>query len=98
MKLLQYFADAAVKIDTNTINIPKDNANDVLAGVLNGVYFTAGAVAVVVIILAGYSFTTSVYDPAKITQAKNALLYAVVGLIVIVIAFFVTQFIMGGFK
>ena len=98
MKLLQYLADAAVKIDANTINIPKDNANDVLAGVLNGVYFTAGAVAVVVIILAGYSFTTSVYDPAKITQAKNALLYAVVGLIVIVIAFFVTQFIMGGFK
>jgi hypothetical protein len=97
MGLLQYFADAAVKIDANTINIPKDNANDILAGVLNGAYFAAGAVAVIVIILAGYSFTTTVYDPAKIAQAKNALIYSITGLLVVIIAFIATQFIIGRF-
>jgi len=96
--MLNYFAEAAAKIDSDTINIPQKNANDVLVGVLNSVYMAAGVVAVIVIILAGYSFVTAVYDPAKITQAKNALLYAVVGLIVVIVAFFITQFIIGGFK
>jgi FtsH-binding integral membrane protein len=98
MVLLQYLADATAKIDPGAVNIPTISANEVLKGVLGSVYMAAGIVAVVAIVLSGYSFVTSVYDPAKITQAKNALLYSVVGLIVVIIAFFITQFVIGGFK
>jgi hypothetical protein len=88
----------AVKINAGDINnMPTDSANVVLANGLNLVYFTAGVVAVIVIILSGYTFATAVYDPAKITKAKNAILYASVGLIVVLVAFVITQFVMGRF-
>ncbi|MEI7539760.1 MAG: hypothetical protein WCJ36_03290 [Candidatus Saccharibacteria bacterium] len=88
----------AAKINTGDIgNLPTDSASTVLANALNLVYFTAGVVAVIVIILSGYTFATAVYDPAKITKAKNAILYAAVGLIVVLIAFVITQFVMGRF-
>jgi hypothetical protein len=88
----------AVKINAGDINnMPTDSANVVLANGLNLVYFTAGVVAVIVIILSGYTFATAVYDPAKITKAKNAILYASVGLIVVLAAFIITQFVIGRF-
>lgn len=99
MGLIQLITFAAARLDPAKVNgVSKTSASDVLAGVLNAVYFAAGAVAVIVIILAGYTFVTSVYDPAKVAQAKNAILYSVIGLIVVVVAFFVTQFVMAGFK
>lgn len=96
-KILHFFAQTSGKINASEVNIKPVSATDVLAGALNVVYFAAGATAVIVIILAGYSFTTAVYDPAKIAIAKNAILYSVVGLVVIMMAFVATQFILGRF-
>jgi fumarate reductase subunit D len=76
---------------------PKISADSVLVNALNIIYFVGGIIAVVVIIIAGYTFTTGVYDQQKITQAKNAILYAVVGLVAIMFAFVITQFIIGRF-
>lgn len=97
MNFVSLLSEAAAKIDPGKVGLPVVDANKVISGGLNLFYFSAGAVAVIVIILAGYTFSTAVYDQAKITQAKNAILYAVVGLIVIIVAFTVTQFIMGRF-
>lgn len=80
-----------------SVGIPKESATMILGKALDMVYFLAGAVAVIVIILAGYTFSTAVYDQAKITQAKNSIVYATVGLIVVVMAFGITQFVMGRF-
>jgi len=79
------------------VDIPKVSATDLLNNGLNIAYFAAGVTCIIVIIIAGYSFTTAVYDPAKITQAKNNLLYAIVGLICVIFAFGITQFVMGRF-
>ena len=80
------------------VNIPKDSSIDILAGALNAAYIAAGVFAVVIIILAGYSFATGSYDATKITKAKNAILYSVVGLIAIIAAFALTQFILDRFR
>jgi hypothetical protein len=69
-----------------------------LSGALNGAYFIAGVFAVIIIILAGFTFMTGSYDQAKITKAKNSILYAVVGLIIVILAFILTQFIIGKLK
>jgi Ni,Fe-hydrogenase I cytochrome b subunit len=99
MSLLYFLADIAPKIDPGKsgVNIPTVTATQLLNSALNLTYFVAGIVAIVVIIIAGYDFTTAVYDPAKITQAKNNVLYAVVGLVVVIFAFVITQFIMRKF-
>ena len=101
MSILNYIADASAKIDVggnNGINIPILSADNVLMSALNITYFAAGTIAVIVIILSGYSFMTAVYDPAKVEKARNAILYAVVGLIIVIAAFVFTNFIIGGLK
>jgi hypothetical protein len=100
MNTIQLFA-AATKIGTgagtNSVPLPRITTAQFLTNALNLTYFAAGVVAVIVIIIAGYTFATGVYDPAKITQAKNQLLYSIVGLICVIFAFVITQFIMAKF-
>lgn len=96
MKILQYLA-VENKINPNEINIPTPDANEVLANVLGIAYAVIGAVAVIVIIIAGYMYVTSHGDPASVTKAKSAILNAVIGLIVVLAAFAVTWFVMGRF-
>jgi heme O synthase-like polyprenyltransferase len=87
------------KIDSSAIhNLPTNSAVDTLGGVLSGIYVIVGAVAVVIIILSSFTFASGSYDPATIAKAKNTILYSVVGLIVVIIAFAITQFILGRFK
>ena len=105
IKILQIIAVAATKkqiiivtgpiTDPNKIhNLPTDASTEILKNLLTTTYFVVGTLAVVIIILAGYSFVASSYDPAKVAIAKNAILYAVVGLIAVIIAFFVTQYVL----
>lgn len=96
MKILHLLAKSA-QLSSGDLPISTDSAMVILNRALNITYFVAGVVAIIVIILAGYTFTTAVYDTAKITQAKNALIYSIVGLIVVIFAWTITQFIMGKF-
>lgn len=98
MNILQYLAISATSKPTaEQINIPKISANQVLVGGLNIMYMAAGAVAVIVIIIAGFKYVTSMGDSSAVTKAKNMILYAVIGLITIIMAFTVTWYVIGRF-
>ena len=89
---LQYLA---VKISPDKVGIPSGSADSVLSGGLNAVYFAGGVACVIVIIVAGILYALSAGDSNQIKIAKNAILYAVVGLVVIMMAFAITAFIIG---
>lgn len=74
------------------------SSQQLLANALNIVYFIAGTVAVIVIIISGINYTTSAGDSGKITKAKNMLTYSIVGLIVVLVAFVITSFVIGRFS
>lgn len=74
------------------------SADTILYNALNTAYFIAGIIAVIVIVFAGYSYAMSAGDSAKITKAKNTILYAVVGIVVILLAFAITWFVIGRFQ
>jgi len=84
--------------DTTKVNIPVIEAEDVLHNVLNITYALLGVIAIIVIILGGIIYITSAGNPNSITKAKNQILYAVVGVVVVIIAFAVTNFVYGAFK
>ena len=84
-------------IDATKSNIPKVNADGVLAGVLSTVYWAAGITAVIVIIIAGILYATSDGDANKVKRAKDAILYSVVGLMFVMMAFLITKFVIGWF-
>jgi len=84
--------------DSTKVNIPTLKAEDVIQNGLNIAYAVMVIVAVIVIILGGILYSTSAGNPAGITKAKNQILYAVVGIVVVIIAFAVTNFVMATFK
>lgn len=85
------------QINADCVGIAKVGAQQTINGVLNTVYFAAGATAVIVIIVSAIFYIISQGDAAKIKRAKDGILYAVVGLVVILLAFVITNFIIGRF-
>ncbi|MBR2659755.1 hypothetical protein IKD60_03270 [Candidatus Saccharibacteria bacterium] len=69
------------------------------SGILNTIINVAlgviGFVAVVMIIFGGVQYTTSAGDAAKVTKAKNTIMYGVVGLVIALLAFAIVNFILG---
>lgn len=59
--------------------------NDLLDAVILFLYYIAGPMIVVMIVLAGLYLTFSRGEPDKIQKGKQILLYAVIGLIIILI-------------
>lgn len=88
-----YFA-ATPLISQKGAGIP-DASNFSLKAILNAVYFWAGAVAVIIIVIAGFMYVLSSNDSSQISKAKNAILSAVIGLIVILLAFGITNIVIG---
>lgn len=67
-----------------------------LESILFLVYTWAGIVAVIVLIVAGFFFITSRGDAAQMKRSKDAIRGAVIGLVVVMIAFAITRFVIGG--
>lgn len=68
-----------------------------LATILDMVYMIAAVVAVIVVVVAGIQYSTSTGDPQSVTRAKNAIIYAIAGLVVVAMAFVITSFVLGRF-
>lgn len=69
--------------------------NTTLNTIINVVIGIVGFVAVVMMILGGISFITSQGDSAKVTKARNTILYGVVGLVVALLAFAIVNFVLS---
>ena len=66
--------------------------------ILNTVYFIVGILAVIFIIIGGINYTVSQGDPGRVAKAKNTVLYAIVGLVVALLAFAITTFILNALE
>lgn len=55
----------------------------------------AGAVAVIIIIIAGLRYTISSGNPQEAAKAKNAILYAIIGVVVCVVGYGIVTFVLG---
>lgn len=98
-----YLLQFAQKLTTGTgsgdiKNLPTLSGDQILVNGLNIAYFIAGIVAVITIIVGGIMYATSSGDQANITKAKNLILFSIGGLIIILSAFAITNFVIGSFK
>lgn len=69
--------------------------NNVITTVINLFSVLVGVIAVIMIIYAGLRYITSGGDSAKITSAKNTIVYAIIGLIVVALAQFIVKFVLN---
>lgn len=72
--------------------------SETIGDVINTILFIAGILSVIMIIYGGIRYTTSAGDSSKITTAKNTLMYAIVGLVVSILAYAIVNTVIGIFK
>ena len=70
--------------------------NGMISTILNVVFGVVGIVAVIMIIIGGVNYTTSQGDSQKIQKAKNTIMYGIIGLVVVLLAFAIVNFVLNG--
>ncbi len=65
---------------------------------INVLLFILGAISVVMIVLGGIRYTTSNGEASSLKSAKDTVLYAVVGLVVALMAYAIVNFVLTSFK
>lgn len=66
--------------------------------VLSAIFGIIGVIAVIVIILGGVTYATSQGDPGKVQKGKNTILYGIIGLIIALLAFAITTFVINALQ
>ncbi len=72
-------------------NFPFQNIGQILSRAATLVFSFAGLGLLLMLILGGFDFLTSAGDTKKLEQGKQRITYAIVGFIIIFIAFWVVQ-------
>lgn len=65
--------------------------------VTNVLLFLIGAISVIMLIFGGIKYTISNGDPGAVTKAKDTIMYAVIGIIVALLAYAIVNFVVGSF-
>ncbi len=82
----------------------KQNANEenelqgTVASVLLTIFGVIGVIAVIFVVIGGFKYTTSQGDPGRVQQAKNTIMFSLIGLVITVSAFAITGFALGAFS
>lgn len=63
--------------------------------VTNTILYIVGVVAVIMLIIGGVKYVISGGDSKKVTDAKNTVLYAIIGLIIAFLAFAIVNFVIS---
>lgn len=61
--------------------------------IVNILLSISGAVALLVITMAGFRYVTSRGNPSQTAQARDAILYSLIGLVVLMSAFLIVNFV-----
>ncbi len=69
--------------------------NDLIKDVINIFSLVVGVVAVIMIIIGGFRYITSGGDSSNISSAKNTILYAIIGLIIVALSQTIVRFVLG---
>lgn len=97
MSIWSHLTLLAAKVNPPS-SIPKqDLTNTTLQNVFNIVLALAGAVAVAFVVFGGIKYMLSQGEQNEIKQAKDTILYALVGIVVVVISFILVNFVIGKF-
>ena len=71
------------------------DAKEIAKNIISVLLWIVGMASIIVIVYSGITFVTSAGNPSQITRAKTMLLYAVVGLVVSILAYAIVNFIVG---
>lgn len=87
----------ACQTDTTgcTQQAPTDKVNGIIRLVINIFSLVVGVIAVIMIIIGGLKYITSGGDSGNVSGAKNTILYAIIGLVVVALAQIIVRFVLN---
>jgi cytochrome bd-type quinol oxidase subunit 2 len=71
-----------------------DKINGMIKLVINIFSLVVGVVSIIMIIIGGLKYITSAGDSGNVTSAKNTILYAIIGLVVVALSQFIVRFVL----
>ncbi|MBR6168489.1 hypothetical protein IKQ74_00915 [Candidatus Saccharibacteria bacterium] len=90
-------ATANARNGVNNVNPGAEtDLNKMLSLIFNIIFGIVGVVAVAFIIVGGINYIVSQGDAAKVQKAKSTILYGVIGLVVVLLAFAIVGFVLNG--
>jgi hypothetical protein len=85
------------KIGANNVsNNQVGNLQGTINSIINVVIYVIGFVAVAMVIVGGVQYSTSTGDATKVKNAKNTIMYGIIGLIIAILAFAIVNFVLTG--
>lgn len=69
--------------------------NGVFTQITNTILYIVGIISVIMLIWGGLRYILSGGDNKKVTDAKNTILYAIIGLIISILAFAIVNFVLN---
>jgi cytochrome bd-type quinol oxidase subunit 2 len=69
--------------------------NSLIGSIINIFTLVVGVVSVLMIIVGGFKYITSGGDSSNVSGAKNTILYAIIGLVIVALAQTIVRFILG---
>lgn len=65
--------------------------------IVNILLFLVGAVAVIMLVIGGFRYVLSGGDQNAVTSAKNTILYAIIGIVIAILAYAAVEFVSSQF-
>lgn len=84
--------DAAGGGGASNNNLPR-----LIKNIVNILLYVLGAISVIMIVIGGIRYATSGGDSSGVTNAKNTVLYSVVGLVVAMLAYAIVNWVIDAF-
>jgi len=72
-----------------------DDVNTLITNIVNIFSIVVGIIAVIMIIVGGFKYITSSGDSGNVTSAKNTIMYAIIGLIIVALAQIIVRFVLN---
>jgi uncharacterized membrane protein len=75
----------------------REKINRIIRSVINIFSLIVGVTSVIMIIIGGLKYITSGGDSGNVTGAKNTILYAIIGIVIVALAQFIVRFVLTKF-
>jgi hypothetical protein len=76
----------------------QSSVGNIVKTAINLISLAVGVIAVIMIIIGGLKYITSGGDSAQTSSAKNTILYAIIGLVIVALAQVIVRFVLANVK
>jgi hypothetical protein len=92
------FKECGAQADSAVCKSKADSASSIIKNVINTALVILGSIAVLMIVIGGIRYTTSNGNSTHVKEAKDTIMYAVIGLVVAMTAFGIVNFVIDRFN